>query len=84
MQGLLIGIANAITGILNVGVTPSYIFAIYKARVIADGGVVENDACAIAFLTSIGAGPLPPVPSTLSWGLASARNWGEATSQIWG
>jgi hypothetical protein len=33
------------------------IFAIYKARVIADGGVVENDDCTIAFLESIGAAP---------------------------
>ena len=35
------------------------IFAAYKARVIADGGVVENDACTIAFLESIGAGIIP-------------------------
>ena len=32
------------------------IFGTYKSRVLADGGVVENDACAIAFLESIGAG----------------------------
>jgi hypothetical protein len=32
------------------------IFSAYKTRVLADGGVVENDACAIAFLESIGAG----------------------------
>lgn len=32
------------------------IFAAYKSRVIADGGVVENDVCTIAFLESIGAG----------------------------
>ena len=34
----------------------STIFAAYKSRVLADGGVVENDVCAIAFLESIGAG----------------------------
>ena len=32
------------------------IFGTYKTRVLADGGVVENDACTIAFLESIGAG----------------------------
>ena len=32
------------------------IFGTYKSRVLADGGVVENDACTIAFLESIGAG----------------------------
>jgi len=32
------------------------IFGTYKTRVLADGGTVENDACAIAFLESIGAG----------------------------
>ena len=35
------------------------IFAAYKTRVLADGGVVENDACTIAFLESIGAGIIP-------------------------
>ena len=35
------------------------IFGTYKSRVLADGGVVENDACAIAFLESIGAGIIP-------------------------
>jgi hypothetical protein len=57
MQGLLIGIANAITGMRSgIASAAATIFAAYKARVIADGGVVENDACAIAFLESIGAG----------------------------
>jgi len=32
------------------------IFGTYKSRVLADGGTVENDACTIAFLESIGAG----------------------------
>ena len=32
------------------------IFGTYKTRVLADGGVVENDACTITFLESIGAG----------------------------
>ena len=57
------------------------IFAAYKARVIADGGVVENDACAIAFLESIGAGP---APTFLTWGTATLKNWGQATTQNWG
>jgi hypothetical protein len=35
------------------------IFSAYKTRVLADGGVVENDACTIAFLESIGAGIIP-------------------------
>jgi len=35
------------------------IFGTYKTRVLADGGTVENDACAIAFLESIGAGIIP-------------------------
>ena len=66
------------------GVSPAAsIFAIYKARVIADGGVVENDACTIAFLESIGAAPAPPV-IFLTWGTATLKNWGEATTQIWG
>jgi hypothetical protein len=56
MQGLLIGIANAITGMRSGASAAATIFAAYKARVIADGGVVENDACTIAFLESIGAG----------------------------
>jgi len=29
------------------------IFAAYKSRVEADGGTVENDACAITFIESI-------------------------------
>jgi len=29
------------------------IFADYKTRVLADGGVVENDACTITFLQNI-------------------------------
>lgn len=66
------------------GVSPAAtIFAIYKARVIADGGVVENDACTIAFLESIGAAPAPPV-TFLEWGTATLKNWGEATTQTWG
>jgi transketolase N-terminal domain/subunit len=32
------------------------IFAVYKKRVLADGGTVKNDACTISFLESIGAG----------------------------
>ena len=32
------------------------IFGTYKSRVLADGGVVENNACTITFLESIGAG----------------------------
>ena len=32
------------------------IFGTYKSRVLADSGVVENDACTITFLESIGAG----------------------------
>jgi hypothetical protein len=81
MQGLLIGIANAITGMRS-GVSPAAtIFAAYKARVIADGGVVENDVCTIAFLESIGAGP---APTFLTWGTATLKNWGEATTQNWG
>jgi hypothetical protein len=53
MQGLLIGIANAITGMRS-GVSPAAtIFAAYKARVIADGGVVENDSCTITFIDTI-------------------------------
>jgi len=84
MQGLLIGIANAITGMRKGGLSPAAsIFAIYKARVIADGGVVENDVCAIAFLESIGAAPAPPV-TFLTWGTATLKNWGEATTQNWG
>ena len=35
------------------------IFGTYKTRVLADGGVVENDACTITFLESIGAGIIP-------------------------
>ena len=42
------------------GPSAAAIFAIYKARVIADGGVVENDACTIEFLVSIGAGDAIP------------------------
>ena len=66
------------------GVSPAAsIFAVYKARVIADGGVVENDVCTIAFLESIGAAPAPPV-TFLEWGVATVKNWGEATTQTWG
>ena len=32
------------------------LFAAYKSRVLTDSGTVENDACTIAFLESIGAG----------------------------
>ena len=35
------------------------IFSAYKSRVLADSGVVENDACTITFLESIGAGIIP-------------------------
>ena len=45
------------------------------------GGVVENDACTIAFLESIGAGP---APTFLTWGTATLKNWGESTTQTWG
>ena len=84
MQGLLIGIANAITGMRSGIVSAAAtIFAAYKARVIADGGVVENDACTIAFLESIGAAPAPPV-TFLEWGVATVKNWGESTTQTWG
>jgi len=84
MQGLLIGIANAITGMRSgIASAAATIFAAYKARVIADGGVVENDACTIAFLESIGAAPAPPV-TFLEWGVATVKNWGEATTQTWG
>lgn len=40
------------------------IFAAYKARVIANGGVVENDACTIAFLESIGVSILDVIFAT--------------------
>ena len=83
MQGLLIGIANAITGMRSGASAAATIFAAYKARVIADGGVVENDVCAIAFLESIGAAPAPPV-TFLEWGVATVKNWGESTTQTWG
>ena len=84
MQGLLIGIANAITGMRRGGVSPAAtIFAAYKARVIADGGVVENDVCTIAFLESIGAAPAPPV-TFLTWGTATLKNWGSASGVVWG
>ena len=33
----------------------SSVFSVYRARVLADGGIVENANCAIAFLDSIGA-----------------------------
>jgi len=59
------------------------IFGTYKTRVLADGGTVENDACTIAFLESIGAAPSPPI-TLLEWGVATLKNWGEATTQIWG
>jgi hypothetical protein len=81
MQGLLIGIANAITGMRSGVSAAATIFAAYKARVIADGGVVENDACTIAFLESIGAAP---APTFLEWGVATVKNWGQATTQTWG
>lgn len=42
----------------------SIIFAAYKARVIANGGVVENDACTIAFLESIGVSILDVIFAT--------------------
>jgi len=54
MQGLLIGIANAITGMRSGAASAaSIIFAAYKSRVETDGGTVENDACAITFIESI-------------------------------
>jgi glyoxylate carboligase len=81
MQGLLIGIANAITGMRSGVSAAATIFAAYKARVIADGGVVENDACTIAFLESIGAAP---APTFLTWGTVTLKNWGAATTQNWG
>jgi hypothetical protein len=56
MTGLLIGIFNAITGSIG-GLSAASIFAIYKRRVIADGGIVENDACTIAFLRRMNATP---------------------------
>ena len=59
------------------------IFGTYKSRVLADSGVVENDACTIAFLESIGAAPSPPI-TFLEWGVATLKNWGEATTQTWG
>jgi hypothetical protein len=59
------------------------IFAAYKSRVETDGGTVENNACTITFLDSIGAAPSPPI-TFLTWGTATLKNWGEATTQNWG
>lgn len=53
MQGLLIGIANAITGMRSGIASAAAIFAAYKSRVETAGGTVTNDACAITFIESI-------------------------------
>ena len=54
MIGLSISISNDITGrsdgAISIG---TELFKAYKIRVLADGGVVENESCTIAFLDSI-------------------------------
>ena len=53
MIGLSISISNDITGRSSGVNLAAELFEAYKLRVIADGGVVENEACTIAFLDSI-------------------------------
>jgi|TARA_R110000796_G_scaffold250723_1_gene380296 hypothetical protein len=54
MQGLSISISNDITGRSSGTISfGALIFNEYKTRVEADGGTVENDTCAIAFLNSL-------------------------------
>jgi hypothetical protein len=50
------GYGYQLGSILRSGSISDAIFAVYKARVLADGGTVENNACTISFLESIGAG----------------------------
>jgi hypothetical protein len=55
MYGFGFGFGFKSNGI-NVGAT---VFKAYKARVEADGGTVENDACAIAFLNNLNSINIP-------------------------
>ena len=53
MIGLSISISNAITGRSSGVSIGTELFNAYKLRVLADGGVVENNSCTIAFLDSL-------------------------------
>ena len=53
MIGLSISISNAITGRSSGVSIGAELFNAYKLRVLADGGVVENKSCTIAFLDSL-------------------------------
>jgi hypothetical protein len=55
MYGFGFGFGFKSNGI-NVGAT---VFKAYKARVEADGGTVENDECAIAFLNNLNSINIP-------------------------
>jgi hypothetical protein len=59
MLGLSISISNAITGSSDSVGIGGVLFAAYKARVEADGGTVENDECAIAFLNNLNSINIP-------------------------
>jgi len=57
--GLSISISNAITGRSSGVSIGTELFNAYKLRVLADGGVVENKSCTIAFLDNLNSIKIP-------------------------